>query len=68
MMEASAPRYKWGQQVQAAADLYNDGSYPEHPYDALLVQCASRAKLCKSASTRTLEQWFIWLSSRSIKS
>jgi nitrogen fixation protein NifZ len=45
MMEASAPRYKWGQQVQAAADLYNDGSYPEHPYDALLVQCGESGEV-----------------------
>jgi nitrogen fixation protein NifZ len=26
MMESSAPRYEWGQRVQAAADLFNDGS------------------------------------------
>jgi nitrogen fixation protein NifZ len=38
MMEASAPRYEWGQRVQAAADLFNDGSYPEQPLAALLVQ------------------------------
>ncbi|MGD0098547.1 MAG: nitrogen fixation protein NifZ [Terracidiphilus sp.] len=38
MMEASVPRYEWGQRVQAAADLLNDGSYPGQPSDALLVQ------------------------------
>jgi nitrogen fixation protein NifZ len=37
MMEASIPQYAWGQRVQAATDLYNDGSYPDHPLDALLV-------------------------------
>jgi nitrogen fixation protein NifZ len=37
MMGTIAPRYKWGQRVQAGADLYNDGSYPEQPADALLV-------------------------------
>ena len=30
-------RYEWGQRVRAAQDLLNDGSYPEHPLDALLV-------------------------------
>jgi nitrogen fixation protein NifZ len=38
MMEANAPRYEWGQCVQAAADLINDGSYPQQPSQALLVQ------------------------------
>jgi nitrogen fixation protein NifZ len=38
MTETSAPRYEWGQRVQAAADLFNDGSYPQHPLEALLVQ------------------------------
>ena len=37
-MEICAPRYEWGQSVLAAADLFNDGSYPEHPSEALLVQ------------------------------
>ena len=38
MMEASASRYEWGQRVRAAANLFNDGSYPEKPSEALLVQ------------------------------
>ena len=37
-MGTCAPLYEWGQGVQAAADLFNDGSYPEHPSEALLVQ------------------------------
>ena len=37
-METCAPRYQWGQYVQAAADLFNDGSYPESPSEALLVE------------------------------
>lgn len=37
MMEPAKPRFQWGQRVQAAADLFNDGSYPEVPADALLV-------------------------------
>lgn len=37
MMAAGKARFEWGQRVQAAADLFNDGSYPERPADALLV-------------------------------
>jgi len=36
-MDATMPRYEWGQQVHAVVDLFNDGSYPEQPIDALLV-------------------------------
>lgn len=32
------PKYQWGQPVKAAVDLYNDGSYPDQPSDALLVK------------------------------
>jgi nitrogen fixation protein NifZ len=31
------PIYQWGQRVSAAIDLYNDGSYPDRPAEALLV-------------------------------
>jgi nitrogen fixation protein NifZ len=37
MMEAGKPRFEWGQRVKAVADLFNDGSYPERPFNALLV-------------------------------
>jgi nitrogen fixation protein NifZ len=37
MMEAGMPRFEWGQRVKAAMDLFNDGSYPAGPSDALLV-------------------------------
>lgn len=37
MMEADKPRFEWGQRVKAAADLFNDGSYPEGSSNALLV-------------------------------
>ena len=37
MTEIGNPRYQWGQRVQAAVELFNDGSYPEHPAEALLV-------------------------------
>jgi len=31
------PRYEWGLRVRAAKDLFNDGSFPEKPEEALLV-------------------------------
>jgi len=37
MKDATLPQYEWGQRVLAAADLFNDGSYPDHPPQALLV-------------------------------
>ena len=37
MNAATNPRFDWGQHVEAAEDLFNDGSYPEEPVDALLV-------------------------------
>ena len=37
LQEPRAPRFQWGQPVLAAEDLYNDGSLPEAPEDALLV-------------------------------
>jgi nitrogen fixation protein NifZ len=38
MINTNVPRYEWGQHVQAAAGLFNDGSYPDQPAEALLVQ------------------------------
>ncbi len=37
MIEPRVPIYQWGQRVSAAIDLYNDGSYPDRPAEALLV-------------------------------
>jgi nitrogen fixation protein NifZ len=31
------PKYQDGMRVKALADLHNDGSYPDHPPDSLLV-------------------------------
>jgi nitrogen fixation protein NifZ len=31
------PKYQWGQRVQAAADLFNDGTYPDQPPECLLA-------------------------------
>jgi nitrogen fixation protein NifZ len=37
MMERAAPKFAWGQRVRAVSDLYNDGSFPDFPEEALLV-------------------------------
>jgi nitrogen fixation protein NifZ len=37
MIEPASPKYQWGQRVRASLDLYNDGSFPDWPPDALLV-------------------------------
>lgn len=38
MSAALDPRFNWGQTVLAAQDLFNDGTYPDQPIDALLVR------------------------------
>jgi nitrogen fixation protein NifZ len=35
--DPDAAKFQWGQPVCAALDLYNDGSLPDAPEDALLV-------------------------------
>jgi nitrogen fixation protein NifZ len=37
-MEPTQPKYQWGQRVRASLDLFNDGSFPEQPLEALLVK------------------------------
>ncbi len=37
MIDQRVPKFEWGQTVTAVEDLYNDGSHPEAPEDALLV-------------------------------
>jgi nitrogen fixation protein NifZ len=38
MTDALKPRFDWGQRVQAAVNLFNDGTYPERAADVLLVE------------------------------
>lgn len=38
MIAEIEPRFDWGRRVRAALSLFNDGSYPEQPAEALLVQ------------------------------
>jgi nitrogen fixation protein NifZ len=37
-MDTSEPRFAEGQKVEATADLFNDGSYPDEVLNALLVR------------------------------
>lgn len=45
MSTAINPRFDWGQRVQAAADLFNDGSYPEERVDALLIGAGAEGEV-----------------------
>jgi len=45
MIDPRTPKYQWGQRVRAAADLYNDGSYPEQPPQALLVRTGDAGEI-----------------------
>ena len=45
MMEPVNPKFQWGQRVQALLDLYNDGSFPECPPEALLVQAGDSGEV-----------------------
>jgi nitrogen fixation protein NifZ len=37
-MEPASPKFQWGQRVRACLDLYNDGSFPDWPPEALLAR------------------------------
>lgn len=43
MSEAS--RFDWGMRVRAATDLFNDGSYPDHEPEALLVKAGDPGEI-----------------------
>ena len=45
MMEPVVSKFQWGQRVQALLDLYNDGSFPESPAEALLVQAGDNGEI-----------------------
>jgi nitrogen fixation protein NifZ len=47
MMEPVAPKFQWGQRVQALLDLYNDGSFPQSPAEALLVREGDSGEVVK---------------------
>lgn len=44
-MEQRGPKYRRSQPVKAAQDLYNDGSFPGQPQDALLVRAGEAGEI-----------------------
>jgi nitrogen fixation protein NifZ len=45
MIEIREPKYQWGQRVAAVLDLYNDGSFPDQPPEALLVRVGDTGEI-----------------------
>ncbi len=39
------PKFQWGQRVSAAGDLFNDGSFPDRPAEALLVKAGDSGEI-----------------------
>ncbi len=45
-MNVPEPRkFEWGQRVSAVDDLFNDGSFPDWPVDALLVKAGDAGEI-----------------------
>jgi nitrogen fixation protein NifZ len=44
---APEPKYQWGQRVAAQIDLFNDGSFPDQPDDALLVKTGDAGEIVR---------------------
>ncbi len=47
MSDSAQPRFQWGQPVRSVGDLFNDGSYPDSPEDALLVRGGDRGEIVR---------------------
>jgi nitrogen fixation protein NifZ len=45
MSDSEAPKFQWGQPVWTAVDLFNDGSYPNSPENALQVATGDRGEI-----------------------
>ncbi len=45
MSETSPAKFDWGMRVRAAIDLFNDGSYPDHEAEALLVKAGDPGEI-----------------------
>ncbi|MFC0239207.1 nitrogen fixation protein NifZ [Rhodopseudomonas telluris] len=41
------PKYQWGQRVSAQIDLFNDGSFPDQPEEALLVKSGDAGEIVR---------------------
>jgi nitrogen fixation protein NifZ len=44
------PEFQWGQRVAAATDLFNDGSFPDQPADALLVKAGDAGEIVQTGT------------------
>jgi nitrogen fixation protein NifZ len=53
-------KYQWGQRVSALADLYNDGTFPDQPEDALLVKAGDKGEIVQ-VGTHTETNTHIYL-------
>jgi len=60
MIEPKAPKFQWGQRVSALSDLYNDGSFPEQPVEALLVKAGGTGEIVQ-VGTHTETNMHIYL-------
>lgn len=45
MIEPREAIYQWGQRVVALEDLINDGTYPEHAIDAVVVPMGAEGEI-----------------------
>jgi len=50
ILEPRLPKYQWGQKVKTLIDLYNDGSYPDVPEEALLVGLGTTGEIVQVGS------------------
>lgn len=49
-MSVGPGKFDWGQRVRATIDLFNDGSYPDQPTDALLVSAGDAGEIVQVGS------------------
>ncbi|MFZ3087580.1 MAG: nitrogen fixation protein NifZ [Methylotenera sp.] len=45
MAEMQIPKYQWGQAISCQTDLINDGSYPDEPVEAMLVEQGTQGEI-----------------------
>lgn len=45
MAEPQIPKYQWGQAISCQTDLINDGSYPDVPLAAMLVEQGTQGEI-----------------------
>lgn len=45
MVEPQISKYQWGQAINCQTDLLNDGSYPDVPVEAVLVEQGTKGEI-----------------------